>query len=141
MKKEGKMGESRRKYYKTLFLIAAIYDFIMGIVFIFFYKFAFELLGISEAIPDFGGYLSLIGAFLFVIGIAYYLIYRGDLAKNRDLILVGALYKLAYCLVAFVYFVIGQIPHITFLYLFGVLDLIMFILIIECYSFLSKDQS
>jgi hypothetical protein len=141
MKKEGKMGESRRKYYKTLFLIAAIYDFVMGIVFIFFYKFAFKSLGISEAIPEFGGYLSLIGAFLFVIGVAYYLIYRGDLAKNRDLILVGALYKLAYCLTAFIYFAIGQIPHMIFLYLFGVLDLIMFILMIECYIFLGKDQS
>jgi len=135
------MGESRRKYYKTLFLIAAIYDFVMGIVFIFFYKFAFKSLGISEAIPEFGGYLSLIGAFLFVIGIAYYLIYLGDLAKNRDLILVGALYKLAYCLTAFVYFAVGQIPHMIFLYLFGVLDLIMFILMIECYIFLGKDQS
>jgi len=135
------MGESRRKYYKTLFLIAAIYDFVMGIVFIFFYKFAFKSLGISEAIPEFGGYLSLIGAFLFVIGIAYFLIYRGDLVKNRDLILVGALYKLAYCLTAFVYFAVGQIPHMIFLYLFGVLDLIMFILMIECYIFLGKDQS
>ncbi len=135
------MSELRRKYYKTLFLIAAIYDFILGIVFIFFYKPAFKLLGISEALPEFGGYLSLIGAFLFVIGVAYYLIYRGDLKANRDLIMVGALYKLAYCLVSFVYFVIGQIPHMLFLGLFGVIDFIMFVLMTECFFFLGKDRS
>jgi hypothetical protein len=68
------MNELRLKYYKVLFLIASIYDIPLGIVFTFFYKFAFELLGISETLPKFGGYLSLIGAFLFVIGVAYYLI-------------------------------------------------------------------
>ena len=135
------MSELRRKYYKALFLIAAIYDFILGIVFIFFYESAFKLMGISEALPEFGGYLSLIGAFLFVIGVAYYLIYRGDLKLNRDLIMVGALYKLSYCLVSFVYFAIGQIPHIIFLGLFGVIDFIMFVLMAECFIFLGKDRS
>lgn len=135
------MNESRKMYYKTLFFIAAIYDFFLGIVFIFFYKFAFKLLGITGALPEFGGYLSLIGAFLLVIGVAYYLIHLGDLLKNRDLILVGALYKLAYCLVAFVYFAIGEIPHLIFLYLFGVLDLIMFVLMLECLIFLGKEKA
>lgn len=135
------MSELRKKYYKALFLIAAIYDFILGIVFIFFYASAFKLLGISEVLPDFGGYLSLIGAFLLVIGVAYYLIYRGELKINRDLIMVGALYKLAYCSVSFVYFAIGQIPHMIFLGLFGVIDFIMFVLMAECFFFLGKDRS
>lgn len=132
------MNELRVKYYKVLFLIASIYDFFLGIIFMFFYKFAFELLGISEALPEFGGYLTLIGAFLFVIGVAYYLIYCGDLIKNRDLIMVGALYKLAYCTTAFFYFAIGEIPHMLFLSLFGVVDLIMFALMAECFIFLRK---
>ena len=132
------MGELREKYYKILFLIAAFYDIFLGIVFTFFYKLAFKLLGISETLPEFGGYISLIGAFLFVIGVAYYLIYRGDLVKNRDLIMIGALYKLAYCAVAFFYFAIGEIPHILFLCLFGVVDFIMFVLMMECFVFLGK---
>ena len=132
------MGESRLKYYKMLFLIASVYDILLGVVFIFFYKFAFELLRISEKLPEFGGYLSLIGAFLFVIGVAYYLIYRGDLIKNRDLIMIGALYKLAYCTITFFYFAIGEIPHILFISLFGVVDLIMFIMMVECYIFICK---
>jgi hypothetical protein len=132
------MSESRIKYYRVLFLIASVYDLVLGIIFLFFYKPVFELLGIPEKIPQFGGYISLIGAFLFVIGVAYYLIYRGDLNKNIDLILVGALYKLAYCAVTFCYFAIGKIPHILFLSLFGVVDFIMFILMMECLIFISK---
>ena len=126
------------KYYKALFLISAIYDVFLGAVFLLFYKIAFNLLGITEYMPSFGGYLSLIGAFLLVIGIAYYLIYLGDLQRNRDLIKVGVLYKLAYCTTTFYYFVIGQIPHMIFVSLFGVIDLIMFILMLECLVFVGK---
>jgi hypothetical protein len=132
------MDNSRIKYYKSLFLIASVYDILLGIVFTLFYRSAFALLKISDTLPKFGGYLSLIGAFLFVIGIAYYLIYRGDLIKNRDLILVGVLYKLAYCVTTFFYFAIGQVPHMLFVSLFGVIDFIMFLLMTECYIFLGK---
>lgn len=134
------MSESKLKYYKGLFLFAAVYDLILGIVFTFFSKSAFDLVGIPEKIPEFDGYLSLIGAFLFVIGVAYYLIFRGDLQKNRDLILVGVLYKLAYFTITFYYFTIGNIPHLIFFALFGVVDLIMFILMAECYITLGKEK-
>ncbi len=134
------MSESKLKYYKGLFLFAAVYDLVLGVVFIFFSTSAFDLLGIPEKIPKFDGYLSLIGAFLFVIGVAYYLIFRGDLQKNRDLILVGVLYKLAYFTITFYYFAIGNIPHLIFFALFGVIDLIMFILMVECYITLGKEK-
>ena len=98
------MTLKREPFYRKLFLVAAIYDIVLGIVFTFFYKAAFAVLGIAHKLPDFGGYVSLIGAFLLVIGIAYWLIYQGDLIQNRDLILVGALYKLAYSAIAFFYY-------------------------------------
>ena len=132
------MSESRLKYYKGLFLVAAVYDIILGIVFTFFTASAFDLFGIPEKLPEFIGYLTLIGAYLLIIGVAYYLIYKGDLYKNRDLILIGVLYKFAYCTITFYYFLIGDIPHILFLALFGVLDLIMFILMMECYITVRK---
>ena len=135
------MSDSKLKYYKGLFLVAAVYDIVLGVVFTFFPKSAFDLVGIPEKSPEFVGYLSLIGAFLFVIGVAYYLIYRGDLKKNRDLILIGTLYKFAYFSIAIYYFAIGNIPHIIFLGLFGVIDFIMFILMVECYRTVSKTSS
>ena len=134
------MITSREKFYRGLFLVAAIYDISLGIIFTFFYKFVFQLLNISEIIPEFEGYIPLIGAFLFVIGIGYLLIFLGDLHRNRDLISVGALYKLAYCVIVFYYFAIGNIPHIIFLSLFGVADLVFFILMVECLLFLGRKE-
>ena len=133
------MEQKREKFYRGLFFASAIYDLVLGVLFAFFYKFAFAMIGISDKLPEFGGYISLIGAFLFVIGIAYWLIYRGDLYQNFDLIIVGALYKLAYCSIVFTYFALGDIPHILFVALFGVIDSIMFILMLECLLYLKKN--
>ena len=135
------MNAMREKYYRILFLVAAIYDISLGVIFTFFYGAAFNLLCISEKLPEYGGYISLIGAFLFVIGTAYYLIYRGDLKQNIELIKVGALYKLAYCAIVFFYSAIGSIPHPIFVTLFGVADMIFFILMLECIIYLGKIKS
>lgn len=135
------MKPAREKYYRSLFLIAAIYDGILGIVFTFFPARAYEALGIRAQLPQFGGYVTLIGAFLFVIGVAYYLIFRSDLRQNLDLILVGVLYKLAYSSLAFYYWMTGNLPHVIFAALFGVADLIFLVLMAECYCFLRKEAS
>ena len=95
------MKPGKEKYYRSLFTVAAFYDLALGITFTFFPARAFAALGISDKLPVFGGYLTLLGAFLLVIGIAYALIARGDLLRNADLILVGTLYKLAYAATAF----------------------------------------
>ncbi len=135
------MTLKREPFYKKLFLVAAIYDIVLGIVFTFFFKAAFGILGIAHKLPDFTGYISLIGAFLLVIGIAYWLIYQGDLVKNRDLILVGALYKLAYSGIAFFYYFFGDVPHVLFVTLFGFADLIFLALMLQCYFYLKHFES
>jgi hypothetical protein len=132
------MNPAREKYYRNLFMIAAVYDVLLGIVFTGFPARAYDALGIREKLPAFGGYLSLLGAFVLVIGVAYFLISRGDLQRNRDLILVGALYKLAYSTTAFYYWLAGNIPHSIFVGLFGVADLVFFVLMVECYLLVRK---
>ena len=129
------MESSRQIFYRGLFLVAAIYDVVLGIVFTFFGGWAFDLLGIRDKMPG-GAYVPLLGAFLFVIGAAYFLIYRGDLYRNWDLIVVGALYKLAYSSIAFVFWAIGQIPHALFAVLFGVADAVFLVLMLECLIYL-----
>ncbi len=133
------MTPSREKYYRALFLAAAIYDMVLGIVFTFFYKWAFDLLGISEKLPG-SAYVALIGSFLFVIGVGYFLIYRGDLRQNRDLIVVGTLYKMAYATIAFVFWAIGDVPHVIFAALFGIVDAVFLLLMLECLVRLSKNE-
>ena len=133
------MNPTREKYYRSLFAIAAVYDVLLGLTFSFFPARAFAALGISEKLPAFGGYLALLGAFVLVIGVAYFLIARGDLRRNADLILVGALYKLAYSATAFYYWSQGNLPHIAFATLFGVGDAVFFILMAECFWFLKSE--
>src|ERR1039458_2156017 len=82
--------------------------------------------------------ISLCLARLLVIGVAYFLIARGDLPRNADLILIGTLYKLAYAGTAFYYWSQGSLPHVAFAALFGVADAVFFILMAECYCSLEK---
>jgi hypothetical protein len=133
------MTPAKEKYYRSLFTIAAVYDVLLGITFTFFPARAFAVLGISEKLPAFGGYLTLLGAFVLVIGIACFLIARGDLGRNADLILVATLYKLAYSATAFYYWAQGNLPHIAFAALFGVADAVFFILMAECFWFLKRE--
>ena len=133
------MSPAKEKYYRSLFLIAAAYDVLLGITFTFFPARAFDALGIREKLPAFGGYLSLLGVFVLVVGIAYFLIARGDLRRNADLILVGTLYKLAYSGTAFYYWSQGNLPHIAFAALFGVADAVFFVLMAECYWSLKQE--
>ena len=132
------MNPAKEKYYRALFTIAAFYDLLLGVTFTFFPARAFAALGISEKLPAFGGYITLLGAFVLVIGIAYALISRGDLRRNADLILIGTLYKLAYSATAFYYWSAGNLPHIAFAALFGAADAVFFVLMGECYWFLRK---
>lgn len=123
---------------RMLFLVAAIYDIVLGIVFTFFYREAFTMLGVEDAIPEYEGLLVLIGAFLFVIGVAYWLIYRGELHRNVDLIAIGTLYKAVYFLVALVFFLLDSLPHVAFFWVFGVADLIFFVPMYRCWRMVGR---
>ncbi len=111
---------------------------LLGITFTFFPARAFAALDISDKLPAFGGYVTLLGAFVLVIGVAYALIARGDLRRNADLILIGTLYKLAYAATAFYYWAAGSLPHVAFGALFGVADVVFFVLMAECYFTLKR---
>lgn len=131
------MSSSKERYYRRLFWVAAAYDIILGIVFLFFTRRVAEQLGFVDELPSYGGYMSLLAAFVFVIGVAYVYIARGDLVRNRDLIAIGAWYKLAYFSVAAYYFVIGDYPHAIFIG-FGAADLVFLILMAECWWYVGR---
>ena len=126
------MSLARERWYRTLFWVAAAYDVALGIAFLFFATPIFEWIGIEDTLPEYTSYISLIAVFLFVIGVAYALIALGDLHRNRDLITVGILYKVAYFSVALWYLIDGVYPHILFFYVFGLADLVVAVLMTEC---------
>jgi hypothetical protein len=127
------MNSTKEKYYRILFAVSGVYDLLLGITFMFFAERAFAALGIAGKLPAVRGYLTLLGAFVLVIGVAYVLIARGDLQRNRDLILAGTLYKLAYSGTAFYYWAQGSLPHVAFGAIFGVADAVFFVLMAECW--------
>jgi hypothetical protein len=134
------MTAGRESWYRKLFLVATVYDVVLGVVFLFFAGWAFDLLDIRDEVPE-GGYVPLIGAFLLVIGVAYWFIYRGDLVENRDLIAVGTLYKLAYSGVGFWVWAFGEVPHIVFVAVFGIADAVFFVLMAECWMIVRRDAA
>jgi hypothetical protein len=134
------MKPAKGKYYRGLFTVAAFYDLGLGLAFIIFPARVFAALNISDKLPAFGGYVTLLGAFALVIGIAYALIARGDLLRNADLILVGTLYKLAYAAAAFYYWAAGSLPHVAFGAVFGVADAVFFVLMAECWLCLKRES-
>lgn len=134
------MSTTRMRWYRTLFLTAAVYDIVLGIVFTFFHRQAFDMLGILDEMPS-GGYVPLIGTFLFVIGVAYWLIWRSDLWRSRDLIIVGTLYKAAYSGVALWTVLFDEVPHILFAALFGVADTVFLVAMVECLIYLGRHPA
>ena len=133
------MDKSRERYYKGLFAVAAVYDTVLGIIFLFFGRWTFDRLNIADKYPE-GGFLPLIGAFVLVLGIGYFIIWRGDLWRNRDLIVVGTLYKLAYTSVGIYVAVADEVPHALFLWGFGVADAVFFVLMMECLLYLYRHH-
>jgi len=132
------MHPAREKYYRRLFAVAAVYDILLGLTFVVFPGRAFAALGLSDQLPAVRDYLALLGAFVLVLGGGYFLIARGDLRRNADLILVGALYKLAYAVTAICFWAQGTLPHVVFGAVFGLADAVFFVLMAECYWSLDK---
>ena len=134
------MSPARERWYRSLFWIAAVYDIALGIAFMFFARPIFEWIDIEDTLPEYMSYISLIAAFLFVIGVAYVLIALGDLYRNKDLITIGILYKVAYFSVALWYLIDGVYPHILFFYVFGLADLVFAVAMTECRIFLARHE-
>lgn len=113
-------GPGTLSFFKTFFLVAALYDVVLGVVFFFFYGPIFDLLNV--ALPDNTSYLHLTAGFIFVQGIGYWFVYRNMLG-NVDLVKLGVIYKGIYSLVAVYYLAIGELPDVVFAW-FAVFDVL-----------------
>jgi hypothetical protein len=109
--------------FKTLFLIAALYDIGLGAAFFLFFRPLFDALHV--ALPNNTSYIHLTAGFVFVQGVGYWLVYR-NLFRNLDLVRLGIVYKAIYSGVAFYYLAIGQLPDAVFAWL-AVCDLLFLV--------------
>lgn len=117
-------------YYKLLFQISAIWNWIVAmlllILSIFALNFTATLFGM--AIPPSLIWFHTIAGLIFVFGVGYFIISQ-DLDKNWGLVLVGALEKFLFFFILLLYLLWGDINSFVFL-LTGV-DLVLGCLYLE----------
>ncbi|MEO8252219.1 MAG: hypothetical protein ABI578_07070 [Chloroflexota bacterium] len=104
--------------YKTFFLVAAVYDIVLGAGFFLFYAPLFSALNV--ALPNNISYIHLTAAFVIVQGIGYWFVYQ-DPDANRGIVKLGVVYKIAFAGLSAYYALIGQLIHPVF-GLFGIMD-------------------
>ena len=97
------------KFYRSVFLIGALWNLAGGLFIIVFTGWIFKLSGLTPPEPP-TYYQSWIALFM-TFGIGYYLAYR-DMYLNKNIILLGMIGKLAFALDFIINMLIfnGQIP-------------------------------
>lgn len=119
--------------WRTLFLVAALYDVVLGLLFFLFGEMLLEAIGME--LPPHIAYIQLAAVFVVVQGLSYWFVFR-DPPGNLGLVRVGVLYKLAYSGLATYYLVIGQLPSPFFIpwAVFDLLFLVGFVLFLRAAS-------
>ena len=112
--------------YRLPLLLAAIYDGLLGLIFLFLADPIFRALGI-----DLGAnliYAQLAAGLIAIMGYGFYLAWRDPLL-NGDIVLLGAVFKAFYILLALYALARGELPHGLFL-IFAAIDVIFLIVFV-----------
>ncbi len=95
------------KLIPPLFIVAAIYDGLLGAVFLLGGSAVFEWFAVEP--PNHLGYVQFSAALLMIFAVMFMAIARNSV-KNRGLILYGILLKVSYCGVVLYHWVAAGIP-------------------------------
>lgn len=109
--------------WRTFFIVAAVYDLVLGAAFFLLYGPIWELLELQ--LPNNTAYIHLTAAFVFVQGVGYWIVAQNPSA-NRGIVQMGIAYKFAFAALSLYYLAIGELLHWTFL-VFGILDALFLI--------------
>jgi len=116
----------KEKYYKCLFLVGAIWNWIVAPIFFFAHAPIFKRLEMEPlryVLP-----LQLFMALVFVFGIAYFYVFK-DPVRNRDCAKLGVYSKTAVFVLLTYYWIAGEI--VVALVIPGIVDLIFAGLFLE----------
>lgn len=94
---------------KKLFVVAALYDFILGIVFLLGFRQIYSYCGV--ALPNHDGYVQFAAALVTIFGIGFGFVARAP-ERNRDIIKMGICLKLAYSGIVLGHWFFGSIPSV-----------------------------
>ena len=96
-----------RTWIKPLFLVAALYEGVLAIGFLFFAGPLFQWFGVTP--PNHSAYVQFPALLLFIFGAMFFRV-AGDPVKHRELILYGIGLKIAYAGTVFGYQLTSGIP-------------------------------
>ncbi len=96
-----------RRSIAWLFRVAALYDGVLGLAFVFFWRAIFSRMGVPP--PNHGAYVQFPGLLLLIFAALFLQIAR-DPGANRDLILYAIALKIAYSGTVFWYQLTTGIP-------------------------------
>jgi len=122
-----------KKFWSALFVVAALYDGLLGLLFLFSSNAAFEWFDVTP--PNHPGYVQFSAALLIVFTIMFARIAMNPVA-NRSLIPYGMLLKVSYCGVVFYYWFSTGIPDMW--KSFAIADLVFLALFVWAYQSLAK---
>lgn len=118
---------------RILFVVAALYDGILGIAFLVAAPALFEWVGVTP--PNHYGYVQFPAALLIVFALMFLAIARDPVA-NLSLVPFGILLKVSYCAVVFYHWFTTGVPFIW--KPFAIADLVFLVAFIWAYSALKK---
>jgi hypothetical protein len=118
-----------------LFVVAAVYDGLLGIAFLIGSPAIFDWLQVTP--PNHFGYVQFPAALLIIFALMFLAIARKPVA-NRTLIPYGMLLKVSYCGVAFYHWASAGIP--TMWKPFAIIDLIFLALFVWAYQSLRSQR-
>lgn len=95
------------RWIKPFFVVAGLYDAILGLLFLIIPLQLFKIANISP--PNHTGYVQFPALLLIIFAIMFFNIAK-DPISNKNLIMYGILLKLSYCSIVFTYKIMGQMP-------------------------------
>jgi len=95
------------KWIRPLFVVAAAYDILLGLIFLLAFRQIYAAFGVT--LPNHDAYVLFGAALVAVFGIGFYFVSR-DPERNRDIIKLGVLLKLSYAGIVLAYHFRHQIP-------------------------------
>jgi len=119
----------KKQYYKNMFLIAAIWNWLVGLTCLILslvYPESITLFGVQ--MPPSLSFLQILFILISIFGVGFYIVHR-DIDRNHGIVQMSVLEKVSFFLVFLIYFIIGHVNALVLLLV--IVDLIFGILFIE----------
>lgn len=97
----------KREWIRPFFMLAAAYDFILGVLFLVAYPAVYAAFDVT--LPNHPAYIQFCAGVVAIFGIGFWYVARAP-ERNRDIIKLGVLLKLTYSTVVLTWWFRGQMP-------------------------------